>query len=125
MTETGVRLFDAAAVEAVATQLNEAMESGRRHDRWLRRGVGEEVDQLIRFGPSHLPLVSVVVVLLAIAACGAWGFLWAATIGGWVAAVLFVVLLTLGVFLLDQVWLMQKREDALKAGLYVAATNQD
>ncbi|MDX8143261.1 hypothetical protein SK854_14125 [Lentzea sp. BCCO 10_0061] len=40
------------------------------------------------------------------------------------AAVLFVVLLTLGVFLLDQVWLMQKREDALKAGLYVAATNQ-
>ena len=125
MTETGVRLFDAGAVEAVATRLNDAMERGMRQDRWLRQGVRGEVDQLIRFGPSRLPLASVVVVLLALAACGAWGFLWAATTGSWVAAVLFVVLLTLGVFLLDQVWLMQKREDALKAGLYIAATNQD
>lgn len=76
MTETGVRLFDVAAVEAVAAQLNEATERGRRQDRRLRQGVRGEVDQLIRFGPSRLPLTSVVVVLLALAACGAWGFLW-------------------------------------------------
>ncbi|SMD23905.1 hypothetical protein [Lentzea albidocapillata] len=125
MTETGVHLFDVAAVKAVAAQLNEATERGRRQDRRLRQGVRGEVDQLIRFGPSRLPQTSVVVVLLALAACGAWGFLWGATTGSWVAAALFVVLLTLGVFLLDQVWLMQKREDALKVGLYVAATNQD
>lgn len=125
MTETGVRPFDLAAVEVVATRLNEAMESGRRQDRQLRQGVRGEVDQLIRFGPSRLSLVSVVVVLLALVACGTWGFLWAATTGSWVAAGLFLVLLTLGGFLLDQVWLMQKREDALKAGLYVAVTNQD
>ncbi|SDN09982.1 hypothetical protein SAMN04488074_13428 [Lentzea albidocapillata subsp. violacea] len=125
MTETGVRLFDAAAVEAVATRLNEAMEKGRRQDRCLRQEVRAEVDQLIRFGPSRLPLASAIVVLLALAACGAWGFLWGVTTGSWVAAALFIVLLSLGVFLLDQVWLMQKREDALKAGLYVAATNQD
>lgn len=125
MTEVGVRRFDGAAVEAVAAQLNDAVERGRRHTRWLRQGVGEEVDQLILFGPSHLPLASAVVVLLALVACGVWGFLWAAMTGSWVVAVLFMVLLALGVFLLDQVWLLQKREDALKAGLYVAATSHD
>ena len=125
MTETGVRPINVAAVEAVATRLNEAMESGRRQDRGLRQGVRGEIDQIIHFGPSRMPLASAIVVLLALVTCGVWGFLWAATTGSWVAAVLFVVLLTLGVFLLDQVWLMQKREDALKAGLYVTATNQD
>ncbi|MEV6242671.1 hypothetical protein [Lentzea sp. NPDC051838] len=125
MTETGVRPLDATAVEVVAARLNEAMETGSRQDRGLRLGVRGEIDQLIRFGPSRLPLPSVVVVLLALVACGGWGILWAATTGIWVAAGLFGVLLILGVFLLDQVWLMQKREDALKVGLYVAAANQD
>lgn len=125
MTETGVPSFDVAAVGAVATRLNEAMETGSRQDRGLRLGVRGEIDQLIRFGPSRLSPASAVVVLLALVACGGWGFLWAATTGIWVAAGLFGVLLTLGVFLLDQVWLVQKREDALKIGLYVAARNQD
>ena len=125
MNETGVRLLDVAAVEAVATRLNEAMETGSRQDRGLRLEVRGAIDQSIRFGPSRLSSVSAVVVLLALVACGGWGFLWAATTGIWVVAGLFGVLLILGVFLLDQVWLMQKREDALKIGLYVVATNQD
>lgn len=36
-----------------------------------------------------------------------------------------MVLMTLGVFLLDQVRMMQRRDDALKASLYVAVTNHD
>lgn len=124
MTELGTRVLETAAIKAVATQLNEAMESGRVQDRKLSREIQDEVDQLVRFGPSYIPLPSALVILAVLAIGGTSGFLWAATARNWAECALFVVLMTLGVFLLDQVRLMQRREDALKAGLYVAATNQ-
>ena len=121
MTELGTQVLETAAIKAVAAQLNEAMESGRVQDRKLSREIQGEVDQLVRFGPSYLPLPSALVILAVLAIGGTSGFLWAATARNWAECALFVVLMILGVFLLDQVRLLQRREDALKAGLYVGA----
>ena len=121
MTELGTRILETAAIKTVAAQLNEAMESGQVQDRRLSREIQDEVDQLVRFGPSYLPLPSALVILAVPAIGGTSGFLWAATARNWAECALFVVLMILGVFLLDQVRLLQRREDALKAGLYVAA----
>ncbi|MFC3898022.1 hypothetical protein ACFOWZ_41700 [Lentzea rhizosphaerae] len=123
MTEVGTRVLDAAAVKAVATQLSDAIEKGRRQDRGLWRAVQNEVDRRTGFGPRYLPSSSALVILAVLVVGGTTGFLWAAASRNWVACALFVVLTTLGVFLLDQVRLMQLREDALKAGLYVSAVS--
>ena len=125
MGEVGTRVLDAAAVKAVATQLSEAIEKGRHQDRNLWRAVQDEVDRRIGFGPRYLPRPSALVTLAVLVVGGTSGFLWAAASRNWVECALFVVLMTLGTFLLDQVWLMQRREDALKAGLYVFAAGQD
>ena len=123
MTEVGTRVLEAAAVKAVAAQLSDAIEKGRRQDRGLWRAVQDEVDRRTGFGPRYLPSSSALVILAVLLVGGTTGFLWAATSRNWVACALFVVLMTLGIFLLDQVRLMQLREDALKAGLYVSAVS--
>lgn len=123
MTEVGTRVLEAAAVKAVATQLSDAIEKGRRQDRGLWRAVQNEVDRRTGFGPRYLPTSSALVILAVLVVGGTAGFLWAVASRNWVACALFVVLMTLGVFLLDQVRLMQLREDALKAGLYVSAVS--
>lgn len=114
-------MLEASAVKAVATQLSDAIEKGRRQDRSLWRAVQIEVDRRTGFGPRHLPSSSALVILAVLMVGGTTGFLWAATSRNWVECALFVVLMTLGFFLLDQVRLMQLREDALKAGLYISA----
>ncbi|KOV87532.1 hypothetical protein [Nocardia sp. NRRL S-836] len=125
MNEGETRELEATAVRAVALQLNEAMEEGRHQGRKLSRQIQFEVDQLVRFGPSHLPVPSVLVILAVLVVGGTAGFLWAVADRNWATCALFVVLMALGVFLLDQVRLLQRREDALKAGLYAAATKQN
>lgn len=121
MTEVGTHTLEAAAVKAVATQLSDAIEEGRNQDRRLWRAIQNEVDRRTGFGPRYLPLSSALVILAVFVVGGTAGFLWAATSRNWVECALFVVLAILGIFLLDQVRLMQRREDALKAGLYVSA----
>lgn len=121
MTEAETRALDATAVKAVATHLSEAIEKGRHQDRGLWRAVQSEVDRRTGFGPRYLPSSSALVILAVLVVGGVAGFLWAATSRNWVECSLFVVLMTLGIFLLDQVRLLQRREDALKAGLYVSA----
>ena len=123
MTEVGARVLEAAAVKAVATQLSDAIEKGRHQDRGLWRAVQIEIDRRTGFGPRYLPSSSALVILAVFVVGGTAGFLWAATSRNWVACALFVVLMILGIFLLDQVRLMQMREDALKAGLYVSAVS--
>src|SRR5690348_1992080 len=118
MTETETRVLEVSAVKAVATQLSDAIEKGRRQDRGLWRAVQDEVDRRTGFGPRYLPSASALVILAVLVVGGTAGFLWEATSRNWAACALFVVLMTLGIFLLDQVRLMQLREDALKAGLY-------
>ncbi|MGW6936861.1 hypothetical protein ACWGE0_42910 [Lentzea sp. NPDC054927] len=125
MTEVGARVLDAAAVKAVATQLSEAIEKGRQQNRDLWRAVQDEVDRRVGFGPRHVPRSSALVILAVLVVGGTGGFLLAATSRNWVGCALFAVLMTVGIFLLDQVRLMQQREDALKAGLYVSAAEQD
>jgi hypothetical protein len=121
MTEVGTLVLEASAVKAVATQLSDAIEKGRHQDRGLRRAVQSEVDRRTGFGPRYLPSSSALVILAVLVVGGTAGFLWAATSRNWVECALFVVLMTLGIFLLDHVRLMQRREDALKVGLYVSA----
>ncbi|MEV6236744.1 hypothetical protein [Lentzea sp. NPDC051838] len=125
MTEVGTHVLEAAAVKAVAAQLTEAIEKGRLQDRGLWRAVQDEVDRRAGFGPRYLPSSSALMILAALVVGGTAGFLWAATSRNWVECAIFVVLVTLGIFLLDHVRLMQRREDALKAGLYVSATSQN
>jgi hypothetical protein len=121
MAEVGTRALEAVTVKAVATQLSDAIEKGRHQDRGLWREVQSEVDRRVVFGPRYLSLSSALVILTVLAVGGTAGFLWAAAARSWAECALFVVLMTLGIFLLDQVRLMQRWEDALKAGLYVSA----
>lgn len=123
MTVVETPELEATAIQAVATQLNNAMEEGCHQDRKLSRAIQDEVDQIVRFGPSYLPLPSVLVILAVLGVGGASGFLWAASTRNWATCTLFAVLMILGVFLLDQVRLMQRRDEALKAGLYLAAAS--
>lgn len=123
MTRIRSNVLAATAVQAVATQLREAMEKGRRQDRKLKREVQSEVDQLVQFGPRYLTLPSALVILAGLAVAGTGGFLIAAESRSWVVGALIVFLMIMGIFLLDQVRLMQYREDALKTGMYIAAKN--
>ncbi|MEU3642955.1 hypothetical protein AB0E59_06170 [Lentzea sp. NPDC034063] len=108
----------------MATQLKNAIERGFREDPKLRRAVQREVDSNVGFGPPYLSLPFSLVVLAVLLISGFGGFLTAASARSWWLCVLFGVLTTLGVFLLDQVRLMQRRDTALKVGLYLDAKSR-
>lgn len=125
MTAVGTHDLTEAALEAVATQLNGAIDRGVHESPKLGRAVRREVDSKVGFGPPYLSLPFSLVVLAVLLASGFGGFLWAASARNWWMCALFAVLMTLGVFLLDQVRLMQRRDTALKAGLYLDAKRRE
>lgn len=119
-----------AAVKAVAAQLNDAMKRGRQESGKLGRTIQGEVDSHVELGPARLSLPFSLVILAVFLVGGVGGFLWAAAArNGWTCALFLGLttlgLTTLGVYLLDQVRLMQRRDTALKTGLYLSIASPE
>lgn len=112
-------------IKAVALQPREAMESGRHQKRSLIHEIRRVVDRHVQFSRRRLRLASTLVILAVLVIEGTSGSLRAATARNWAMAALLIDLMIVGVFVLDQVRLMQRRDDSLKTGMYVAAANQE
>ncbi|WP_394614529.1 hypothetical protein JNUCC0626_32240 [Lentzea sp. JNUCC 0626] len=121
--KTGTSPLQAAAVDVVAKQLNEAISKGTQQGRGIRRAVQIEIDKRIEVGPRQISLLGRVVCLAVLVVSGYSGFLWTAD-RDWVASTAIAVLAVFGIFLLDQVRLLQSRETSLKAGLYTTAADE-